>query len=269
MPSVEPFVDIHCHLIPEIDDGAKSWDDTLAMAEMAVDDGFSTIIVTPHQLGNYAHNSGALIRQKTAELQAELEAHQIPLTVLPGADVRIDDGMVAGLRRGSVVSLGDHHRHVLLELPHEMYFPLEGVIADLRRAGMVGILSHPERNQGLLKAPGLIAPLVDAGCLMQVTASSFIGGMGAGPQAMAEWMVSNGLVHFLATDAHGPKSRRPFISRAFQRVVELTDWETGVDLCSRNPGAVASGRDVAAGRRPTHAKSRGGLATWFSWRKAS
>ncbi len=268
MPSVEPFVDIHCHLVPEIDDGAKSWAESFAMAEIAVADGITTIVVTPHQLGTYAHNSGDLIRQKTAELQAELDAHEIPLEVLPGADVRIDDGMVLGLRRGTVMSLADHHRHVLLELPHELYFPLDGVLEDLRRNGMVGILSHPERNQGLLKDPGLIEPLVDAGCLMQITASSIIGGMGPGPQAMAEWMLANGFVHFLATDAHGPKSRRPLMTRAFERVVELTDWEAAIDLCCRNPAAVADGQEVAAGRRGTYGKKRGGFVTWFSWRKA-
>lgn len=268
MPSADSFVDIHCHLVPEIDDGAKSWLESFTMAEMAVADGIGTIIVTPHQLGTFAHNSGDLIRQKAAELQAELDAHDIPLQVLPGADVRIDDGMIDGLRDGTVLTLADQSRHVLLELPHELYFPLEPVLNDLRRNGLVGILSHPERNQGLLREPGLIEPLVDAGCLMQVTASSFIGGMGAAPQAMAEWMLANGLVHFLATDAHGPKSRRPLITRAFQRVVELTDWETGVDLCCRNPRAVADGRDVDAGRRPVCIKKRGSIASWFSWRKA-
>lgn len=269
MADIESFVDIHCHLIPEIDDGAKSWDESLAMAEMAVDDGFATMIVTPHQLGTYGHNSGDLIRQKTAELQEELDSRGIPLEVLPGADVRIEDGMLAGLRGGSVLSLADHRRHVLLELPHELYFPIEGILADLKKAGMVGILSHPERNQGLLKNPGLIEPLVDAGCLMQITASSFVGGMGAGPQAMAEWMVAQGLVHFLATDAHGPKSRRPLMSRAFQRVAELSDLENAVDLCCRNPAAVAAGKAVEAGRRGTIVKRRGGLAQWFGWRKAA
>lgn len=268
MPSVEPFVDIHCHLVPEIDDGAKSWDESKAMAEMMVADGFGTVIVTPHQLGSYSHNSGDLIRQKTEELQAELDASQIPLEVLPGADVRIEDGMIAGLRQGSVVSLGDRRRHVLLELPHELYFPLEGILEELHRAGMVGILSHPERNQGLLKEPGLIEPLVHKGCLMQVTASSLIGGMGPGPQAMSEWMLTNGLVHFFATDAHGPKSRRPLMARSFERVVELTNWETATDLCCRNPDAVADGRDVPGGKRDSGPKKRGGLSTWFSWRKA-
>lgn len=262
------FVDIHCHLLPGIDDGAKTWEESLAMAAMAVDDGFGTMIVTPHQLGAYAHNQGNTIRQRAAEFQRELSSRGVPLRILPGADVRIEDGMVAGLRSGDVVTLGDHRRHVLLELPHELYFPLEGVLADLRRCHLTGILSHPERNQGLLQRPEVIRPLVEAGCLMQVTASSLIGGMGAGPQQMAEWMLEQGLVHFLATDAHGVKSRRPLMRRAFERVSELTDHDTACDLCCHYPALVAAGQEVQPSIRHRKVK-RTGVGSWFSWRKAA
>jgi len=261
----ETFVDIHCHLIPGIDDGAKSWQESLAMARLAVADGIETIVVTPHQLGGYAHNSGEMIRHRTAELQQALDNHDIRLQVLPGADVRIDQGMIEGLKDGSVMTLGDHGRHVLLELPHEMYFPLEPVLDDLGRAGMVGILSHPERNQGLLKQPSLIETLVDYGCLMQVTAGSLTGTFGPQSQKMAEWLLSEGLVHFLSTDAHGPRARRPLIGRAFQHTAETVGEETAIDLCCRNPAAVAAGEEVeAVCRKP----QRTGLASWFTWRKA-
>ena len=261
----ETFVDIHCHLVPGIDDGAKSWQESLAMARMAVADGIETIVVTPHQLGGYAHNSGEMIRQRTAELQRELDAHDILLRVLPGADVRIDNGMIEGLKNGSVLTLGDHRRHVLLELPHEMYFPLEPVLDDLARAGMVGILSHPERNQGLLKQPALVESLVDYGCLMQVTAGSLTGTFGPNSRDMAEWMLGEGIVHFISTDAHGPRARRPLLGRAFQRTAEIAGEETAIALCSGNPAAIASGHDVEAVRRKTQ---RSVLGSWFSWRKA-
>ena len=261
----ETFVDIHCHLVPGIDDGAKSWHESLAMARMAVADGIETIVVTPHQLGSYAHNSGEMIRHRTAELQRELDAHHIPLRVLPGADVRIDDGMINGLKNGDVVTLGDHGRHVLLELPHEMYFPLEPVLDDLAQAGMVGILSHPERNQGLLKQPSLVITLVDYGCLMQVTAGSLTGTFGPNSQNMAEWMLNEGVVHFLSTDAHGPRSRRPLLGRAYQHAAELAGEETAIDLCCRNPAAIAAGGEVEAVRRQPQ---RTGLAAWLGWRKA-
>jgi len=128
--SVYPkFVDIHCHMLPGLDDGAVNLGVSLAMAEMAVADGIATVVATPHQLGNYARNRGDTIRAYVARFQRELDARRIPLRVLPGADVRIEPDMVERLVGGDVVSLADLRRHVLLELPHELYVPLEGLLA--------------------------------------------------------------------------------------------------------------------------------------------
>jgi protein-tyrosine phosphatase len=259
------FVDIHCHLLPGIDDGSKDWETTLSMAQMAVADGTQTIIVTPHQLGNFDHNRGDTIRARTAELQQVLDQHGIALQVMPGGDVRIEDGMIEGLARGEVMSLGDLRKHVLLELPHELYFPLEGVLSSLQRQGVSGILSHPERNRGLLREPDLLAALVDAGCLMQVTAGSLMGTFGPQSQALAEWMLYQGFVHFIATDAHGSKTRRPLMRRAFNRVWELTDEATAEDLCSHHPALVSRGESVPAGRRKVH--RRGGWRGLFAAKK--
>ncbi|MCG8450891.1 MAG: hypothetical protein MI725_15095 [Pirellulales bacterium] len=243
------FVDIHCHLLPGIDDGAADWETTLGMAQLAVADGIQTIIATPHQLGNFAHNQGDTIRARTLELQQFLDEHGISLRVLPGGDVRIEETMIQQLVCGEVMSLGDLRRHVLLELPHELYFPLESVLAALEHEGMAGILSHPERNQGLLREPGLLPRLVDVGCLMQVTAGTLMGTFGSHAQQLAEWMLAEGLVHFIATDAHGTRARRPLMRRAYDRVAELTDAQTAADLCCRHPALVARGEKVPAGRR--------------------
>jgi protein-tyrosine phosphatase len=260
------FVDIHCHLVPDIDDGAKSLEESLTMAEIAVADGIETIIVTPHQNGCYAHNRGDDIRERVAHLQEQLDQNHIPLTVLPGADVRIEDNMMSALQNGDVLTLGDLGRHVLLELPHELYFPLEPVLDGLDKINMVGILSHPERNQGILKQPSIVEPLVDSGCLMQITAGSLMGTFGRPCQEMSEWMLKRGLVHFIATDAHGPRSRRPLIRRAYEYTAELVDVETANALCCDNPAAVAAGENVSL-NPPSRIKSHG-IQNWFSWRKA-
>lgn len=251
------FVDIHCHLLPGIDDGAKSWDESLAMAQLAVDEGTRTVIATPHQLGNFAHNNGDAIHSLAAEAQQRFDAAGIPLQVLPGADVRIEPEMISRLVSGDVLSLGDLRKHVLLELPHELYLPLEPVLAELSRRKMVGVLSHPERNQGILRQPDVLAPLVDAGCLLQITAGSLCGTFGPKCQEFCEWLLAEGLVHFVATDAHGPKSRRPLMRRAFDRVVELCGEETAIDLCSKNPSCVAEGQVVPSGRREVRRVKRG------------
>lgn len=257
------FVDIHCHLLPGVDDGAIDLAASLAMAQMAVADGIETIVATPHQLGAFRRNSGDDIRRRAPDLQSHLDLAGIPLTVLPGADVRIEEDLVERLATGEVLTLGDHGRHVLLELPHELYFPLAGLLEALSRQGVVGILSHPERNAGLLRQRELLAPLVDAGCLMQVTAGSLMGTFGPRCQELAEWMLSEGLVHFVATDAHGPTARRPLMRRAYDRVCELTDVTTGRDLCCDFPGRVAAGAEAPAGRRAVAKRaSWGRLLAW-------
>jgi len=240
------FADIHCHMLWGIDDGSRSEDESLLMAQMAVQDGTESVILTPHQLGTFATNRGDEIRERATAFQQLLNAHSIPLNVLPGADVRIEPGFVQMIQAGDVLSLGDHGVHVLLELPHELYFPLERVLDELHTARMRGILSHPERNLGLLRQPELIAPLVQRGCLMQITAGSLMGTFGPDSCAMSEWMLREGLVHFVATDAHGVKSRRPLLRRAFERVAELTSPEIAIALCSTNPAAVTAGHDTIA-----------------------
>ncbi len=259
------FVDIHCHLLPGIDDGAKDWNDTLAMARLAVADGTTTIVATPHQLGSFGHNHADTIRSLTAEVRQRLAAENIPLNLLSGADVRIEPGLVQRIQAGEVLTLGDYRRHVLIELPHELYLPLEPILDELTPRKMTGILSHPERNEGILRQPALLGPLVDAGCLMQVTAGSQCGSMGPICQEFSEWMLSEGLVHFIATDAHGPRTRRPMMRRAFDRVAELVDETTAIDLCSRNPAAVAADAPVRPGRRPV-AKRR---KSWFARRSVA
>jgi protein-tyrosine phosphatase len=128
------------------------------------------------------------------------------------------------------------------------------------------ILAHPERNEGILRQRELAAELVEAGCLMQITAGSLCGTMGPHVQEMAEWMVGEGLVHLVATDGHSPKARRPLMGRAFDRLIELTDSPTATDLCSRTPSRIAAGRAVAAGRRTVTRRRRW---NWWGGRKSA
>ncbi|QDS96645.1 Tyrosine-protein phosphatase YwqE [Roseimaritima multifibrata] len=244
--NVPSFVDIHCHLLPGIDDGSRSWEDSLAMAQQMVAEGIDTVCVTPHQLGNYTSTTGQTIRQRTGQLQQWLQTNQVPLNVLPGADVRIDADMITRLQSGDCVSLGDRRRHVLLELPHELYLPLEPVLEQLERIGMVGILSHPERNRGIMRQPQVIEPLIRAGCLMQVTADSFVGEFGQEPEALAKHIVGNGWCHFLATDAHGSTKRPPRLRRAYDLAEQMVGRSMANAMCSENPRAVAEGRNVDA-----------------------
>jgi protein-tyrosine phosphatase len=240
----EPFADIHCHLLPDLDDGASGWEESLHMAEMAVADGIATIVATPHQLGNYSKNTGTAIRAQTARFQEALDHRGLPLRVLPGADVRIEPELVGKLRAGEILSLADRRRHVLLELPHDVYAPLDRLLDELQAIGIVGILSHPERNQGILSRPDVLPRLIERGCLLQVTATSLTGLFGARIRRFAESIIRQGMAHFVATDAHGVASRPPLLQDAFQRVAELAGADAAIVLCCHNPACVANGEAV-------------------------
>jgi protein-tyrosine phosphatase len=258
------LVDIHCHLLPGVDDGAADWNETLAMARVAVADGISTIIVTPHQLGSHASNHGDSIRARTGQLQDFFNQQGVPLRVLPGADVRIEPELVSKLLSGEVLTLADRRRHVLLELPHEVYLPLDGLLARLRAVGMVGILSHPERNSGILANRAVVGHLVQAGCLMQVTAGALIGNFGRQVQGFAQSLLQQGLIHFIATDAHGVNSRPPSLRPTFEYVARSVGYQKAVELCYHNPALVAAGKTVCPSRKTV----RSGLGGWFRQRKA-
>ncbi|HJQ81770.1 MAG TPA: CpsB/CapC family capsule biosynthesis tyrosine phosphatase [Lacipirellulaceae bacterium] len=259
------FVDIHCHILPGLDDGARDWDESLAMAQLAVADGTSTIIATPHQLGGYGRNRRDAIRLRVGELKKHLADAGVHLMVLPGADVRVEDQLVEQLVSGTVLTLGDHGRHVLLELPHELYLPLEPLVERLARHDIVAILSHPERNEGILRRPHVLDPLIDAGCLLQITAGSLCGSFGEPCRRLAESLVARGVAHFVATDGHGAKARRPLMRRAYERVIELVGVEMAAALCCHNPALVAAGQPVPTRR----GKTQGAQRSWWRGKSAA
>ncbi|MEI8374318.1 MAG: CpsB/CapC family capsule biosynthesis tyrosine phosphatase [Planctomycetota bacterium] len=245
MEITDSFVDIHCHLLPGLDDGPATWSESVLMAEMAVADGVSTIVATPHQLGSYPANRVATIYPKVARLQELLDGRKIPLQVLPGAEVRIEPDLVGRIRSGDVLTVADRRRHLLLELPQEVYFPLDRPLAELHAAGIVGILAHPERNLGILASPGVLRPLVEAGCLLQVTAASLLGVFGGRIRTFTEQLIKQRLVSLVSSDAHGTKSRPPGLRAAFDRVAELAGHSTAVALCCRNPACVVAGQPLS------------------------
>jgi protein-tyrosine phosphatase len=253
------MIDIHCHLLPGLDDGPQSWDQSLSMARMAWEDGIHAVIATPHQLGNYRSNTASDIRTRVSLMREHLSQAQIPLTVYPGADVRIEPDLANRLRADDVLTLADQHRHVLLELPHELCFPLASLLEQLRAIGITGILSHPERNHGIMSDSRCLEELVEQGCLMQITAGSLLGRFGKPSQRLAETMLRRGLVHLLASDGHGTERRRPVLRTAYKRVSELTDHATAHELCEHFPSLISAGQSLPLGRRRPTVPRR-----WFS-----
>jgi protein-tyrosine phosphatase len=241
------FTDIHCHILPSIDDGANDLTQSVKMAQMAYIDGTTSLIATPHQLGTNSSVCTGAIKEKVTLLQRKLNSVNIELSVVPGADVRIDPELPHLLKQGKVLTLADREKHVLLELPHDTYYPLDQLLKSLRKQGLVGILSHPERNRGIMKDPDVMWDVIEAGGLLQITAASLTGAFGSSCQEIAELAVDEGLIHFIASDAHDTK-HRPFGMRdAYDTICDMAGEKLADLVCCENPARVFEGDDVKGG----------------------
>jgi protein-tyrosine phosphatase len=208
------LIDLHCHLLPGIDDGSKNLAMSLEMARLACADGITTVVCTPHILPAVYENTGPEIKAGVAMLQQEFLKEGVPLDLLSGADVHIVPDLLPRLCDGRIITLADS-RYVLLEPPHHVMPPQLGeCIFRLQAVGYVAILTHPERLSWIESQFPLIRRMVNAGVWLQLTAGSLTGRFGRRPRYWAERMLDQGLCHVIATDAHDLSTRPPHLMKA-------------------------------------------------------
>ncbi|MCD6388095.1 MAG: tyrosine protein phosphatase, partial [Desulfobulbaceae bacterium] len=173
------FIDIHCHCLPGLDDGPVNSPEALNLCRALVEEGIKTVVATPHQLGRFdGRNKAAQVRTAVDEWTGQLQEAGIPLTVLPGADVRVDERMLRLLQDDTVLTLADRGKYLLLELPHEAFIDIEPLIRQLADRRISVIISHPERHPVLAARPEIIAKWADLGTSVQITAGSLLGQFG-------------------------------------------------------------------------------------------
>jgi protein-tyrosine phosphatase len=207
------MIDLHCHILSCIDDGASDRAVSLEMAKAFVADGVEVVACTPHILPGLYANTGPQIRSATAQLQQVLDREGVPLQLVTGADNHITPSFVAQLQSGHLLSLADS-RYVLVEPPHHLAPPrMEELFFNILVAGYVPILTHPERLSWIDSQYAAIKRLARAGVWMQITAGSLAGAFGKRARYWAELMLDEGCVHILATDAHDTRRRPPNLSQ--------------------------------------------------------
>jgi len=236
-------IDLHCHILPGIDDGAPDLDESLAMARVAVADGIRVTACTPHIYPGMYENSAVGIRQAITVLREALQKAGIPLQLVEGADVHLTPDLLDGLRAGRIPTLNGT-RYFLFEPPHHVAPPrLENVVFDLVSAGYVPILTHPERLSWIDGHYPLFAKLVKGGAWMQLTSGAITGRFGPRAKYWAERMLDEGLVHIVATDAHRADKRPPLLAEGMHAVAKRLGDKAASDMVESRPAAVL--RDVA------------------------
>ena len=240
------MVDLHHHLLPGLDDGSPDIATSLEMARLAVADGITHVVCTPHANNHYAFHP-EIIRARLADLRAALAEAAIPLTLGLGADFHVTyDNVQDAIAHPTRYAINGRD-YLLVELPEYTLSPgLKDIFYELRRAGLTPILTHPERNPVLQGDPQRMLPWLHDGLLTQVTAASVTGHMGRRPQRLADQMLANRWVHFLATDAHNPNRRPPHMRAARELIAKRHGTLYADLLCRDNPMAVFEGRPLDA-----------------------
>ncbi len=231
------YIDLHNHILPNIDDGPSSIEESVLLARQLVKIGFSTVAVTPHSFEGLP--SPAVIMKNRLELQDELDRLAIPLALLPGAELHIDPLLLQRLKFGESLTLNES-RYLLLELP--MFQPLpvfaEQLVKNLYREGYRPIIPHPERTTAFQQDYSLLYTFHAAGAIYQVTWGSLVGLLGDRAQSLTLFMLHHELLHIMATDAHSAASRLYSVEEAVEYLEKEVGEAMAEELLTNRPGKI-------------------------------
>ena len=250
------LIDIHSHILPGLDDGPRTLDESLKMCGLYVAEGVSTVVATPHMCDPRFDVSAEAVRSRVRSLSEACRRLGLNLEILPGGDVRLEPELLDAIDRNEVLTIADAGKYLLLELPLQTAPRIKGLISQLSLRGITPILSHPERNMELWRKPHRLAELVKAGCLVQITADSLFGMFGPAAKQAAEWFLRRRLVHLVASDAHSPAERRPQLRRAAHLLTSMVGEEVAIELLQGNPAAILRGESLESSAAMT-----GGVVT--------
>jgi protein-tyrosine phosphatase len=233
------MVDIHCHILPALDDGAKSLEESLQMAEMAIEDGITHVVATPHANGEYPFDSD-LVRQRRNELQARLGNR---LTLGTGCDFHLSVENLQAIRALPSKYAINQKRYLLVEFADFAIPPsAQEALHGLQLMGLSPIITHPERNQLIRSQPQRLWGWLRQGCYIQVTAQSLLGRWGESARKQVEDWLDQKIVHFVASDAHNTNQRPLRLKEAYKVVAGRWGESTAQSLFQANPLAAFEGK---------------------------
>jgi protein-tyrosine phosphatase len=241
------MIDIHCHILPEVDDGPRSWDIAVEMCRLAWADGITQMVATPHANDRYSYD-----RRYLAGLLDQLRGlvgggPQLEL----GCDLHLSyENLERVLEQPHSYTIGETN-YLLVELSnYSVPFQITECFTRLGDRGLTPIITHPERNPLLQQTPQRVLEWVEQGCLVQITASALTGYWGERPEIVSHWLLDRAAVHIIASDAHDSKRRVPVLSEAREAAARIAGVECAQALVEANPGAVMNGQPIPYCPRP-------------------
>jgi protein-tyrosine phosphatase len=235
------MIDIHCHLLPGIDDGPATLEAAMALAAALVEDGVTQVVCTPHVFPGRFENRRSSIAEEFLRLSQLVQQAGLPLELLWAGEVRLTPEVLDLLPLQELPFLGQAAgmKTLLLEMPDgQVPLGAEQFVRRLMNAGIRPVIAHPERNRMVMDKPERMQPLVDEGCALQLTAGSLVGDFGVRAETAARELLDQGWVQAVASDAHNLGGRKPRMKAAAQWLVRNYGQETALRLTTFGPGSL-------------------------------
>ena len=254
------MIDVHCHILPGVDDGAGNLGVSLEMARVAVAAGTAGIVCTPHHLNGVYSNSRISILAAVNALRAVLLEREIAVDLYPGSELHLVPELPAMIESGDALTINDGGRYVLIELPKRMVpFGTEVILERLLGVGIIPVVVHPERNSELCQRPVRASQWVAMGCKLQLTGQSCTGEFGLPIKAVCSYWLGRGEVHLVASDAHRPKGRSPRLDQVRLALVASIGAAAARGLLEDNPRRLVEGTKLKVIKPVTSSARQGSL----------
>jgi protein-tyrosine phosphatase len=240
------MIDLHCHILPGVDDGAVDIEESIEMARQAIDDGIRILVATPHTLNGVYSNFSDEVDDRVAALQKVFSKNDIHIKLYPGSEIHLCFQMADQVLSGKVATLNNSGRYALIEFPFQTIpAAYKDEIFQLKLNNITPIIAHPERNLICQNQFDIFYELISLGCLIQITAMSVTGELGEEPMECAHKLLDLRLAHIIASDAHSANTRPAILSPALEIASQIMGNEQEARaLVIERPEAILAGQSV-------------------------
>ncbi|MCX5829783.1 MAG: hypothetical protein NTV58_17575 [Deltaproteobacteria bacterium] len=239
------MIDLHSHMLPNLDDGATDWEQSLSMARMAVADGITDVVCTPHWVSGRYENTRSIVLDKLDESRKMMASAKIELRIHPGAELRLDITLPERIKAGELLTINDGGKYALIELPDgSLPDHLDEFFWGLEMGRIKPILSHVERNSVIRQEPSRLYRWVEMGYLAQMTASSLVDSHTEEIREFSFRLLEHRLVHMLVSDSHGLHTRTPKLSEGLAAATEVIGTKAAHRMVYEVPAQILRGESV-------------------------
>lgn len=238
------MIDVHCHILPEVDDGAESMQQAINMAKIAQEEGISKMIATPHYHPEFKYEKGEELKRIRERFKKELKENNIDIEIYLGNEIYFTYDLMDKISELDFYCLNDS-KYILIEFPPNN-FPsnLCNIVYELKQQGYTPVLAHVERYMQIHEDPEIIYDCIKTGAIIQINSSSLIGKQGKEIQRFCNLLIGRNMVHLVATDAHSSQRRRPMMKDAYQYIEKKYSKEIADNLFINNAQCILDNKEI-------------------------